>query len=154
MRIRDWNPSEGQAYQGDVAIIPMPSNISISKIDEIKPIDGNLILQEGELTGHNHAIYLLGNVTRFRDDGLARDLATSSKAVPTARLYRDRSAVDQMVGAGILTRSDLAVACLVVEGGPMVVSHEEHDSIRVPPGQYLIGRQVESAGAEERIVAD
>ena len=53
-----------------------------------------------------------------------------------------------------LTRADLAVAVLIVENGPMVVSHQEHDGIRLPAGNYLIGRQIESAGAEERVVED
>ncbi len=69
-------------------------------------------------------------------------------------MYRDERAVAAMVSKGIITRSDLAVALLVIEGGPMSVTHEEHDGIRLPVGRYLIGRQIESAGAEERVVAD
>jgi hypothetical protein len=69
-------------------------------------------------------------------------------------MYRDDNAVAQMVRRGILTRADLAIGCLIVDGAPMALTHEEHDGISLPPGQYLIGRQVESAGAEERVVAD
>jgi hypothetical protein len=36
----------------------------------------------------------------------------------------------------------------------VVLSHEEHDGIRLPIGRYLIGRQIESAGADEHLVAD
>jgi hypothetical protein len=164
--IRDFDPAKGQAFQGDVAIIPMPADIAIARTDEIAPRDGRLILQEGEVTGHHHAIRL----RHFRDErAVAADpvLATRSSrlrkafragaaasALPSARMFRDPAAVQQLVARGILARTDLAVGCLVVEGGPMTVTHEEHDGIRLPPGSYYVGRQVESAGAEERRVAD
>lgn len=154
MTIRNYDPTQGCAFQGDVSIVPVPAGIAISRVEEIKPIDGRLILQEGEVTGHHHAIRL-PEPTRFRDDGIARSLETAS-AVPlgTARLYRDTAAANAMVRAGVLTRTDLVTAFLVVEGGPVTITHEEHDGIRVPPGNYVIGRQVESAGAEERVVRD
>jgi len=152
MTIRDYDPTAGFAFQGDVAIVPVPAGITISRAEEIAPIDGRLILQEGEVTGHHHAIRL---PAMFRDDGIARALETRAEMpVPTAHLYRDRASADAMVRAGILTRADLCVAFLVVEGGPMTVTHEEHDGIRLPAGSYYIGQQIESAGAEERRVAD
>jgi hypothetical protein len=155
MNIRDWNPAEGCAFQGDISLVPMPPDIRIERTDEIGPTDGRLIIQEGELTGHRHSIYLTDKVPRFRDDGLARDLAAAAATkIGTARLYRDPAAANEMVQRGILTRADLAVGCLVIEGAPMVISHEKHDGIRIPPGNYLVGRQVESVGAEERRVAD
>ena len=46
----------GMAFQGDVSIIPVPADGGIDRSDEIKPVDGRLILQEGEVTGHHHAI--------------------------------------------------------------------------------------------------
>lgn len=50
-RVEDVPPS-------GTAIHPMP--------------DGAVVLAEGEVTGHRHAIY--DAVTMFRDDGLARDI--------------------------------------------------------------------------------
>ena len=47
MQIRNYDPAQGQAFQGDVSIIPIPDGIAISTLDEIKPADGKLILQEG-----------------------------------------------------------------------------------------------------------
>lgn len=155
MRVRNYDPRHGQAFQGDVAIIPIPADIAIVTKEEIPPVDGRLIIQAGERTGHHHAIDLFERVARFHDDGLAR--ALSSKAAQrrplprpraprgTAHLYRDAAAAEQMVTRGLLTRSDLAIGCLVVEGGAVVVSHEEHDGIRVPPGNYLVGRQIEGS---------
>lgn len=166
MRVVNWNPVDGMAFQGDVSIVPIPADIALSISDEIKPIDGRLIIQEGEATGHHHAI----DVTRSRSFRPARELdANLTTRSPrlrrafgggkraelgSARLYRDPSVAAAMVARGLLTRADLAVGTLVVEGDAVTISHEEHDGIRVPPGRYLIGRQVESAGAEERVVLD
>src|SRR5262249_30553537 len=130
-----------------------------------------LILQEGELTGHHHAIA----VPRVRNFAPASTKAAIDAALQTsspklqkhfggagkkpattgtARMFRDPAAASAMVAQGLMTRADLAVGCLVVEGGPVELRHEEHDAIRIPEGNYLIGRQVESVGAEERRVAD
>jgi len=166
MKAIDFDPKLGQAFQGDVSIIPIPDGITISTHDEIKPVDGRLILQEGEVSGHHHAIDLVRSrqfrpaqvaadpVLNVRDTSLRKALGGKKAPAPTARLYRDPNVAAQMQSRGILTRSNLTIGVLIVESGPMVVSHEEHDSIRVPEGRYLIGRQVESAGAEERVVAD
>lgn len=185
MIIRDYDPTIGQAFQGDILIMPVPIGIAISRDDEIMPIDGRLILQEGEVTGHHHVITLaerpaeVAPPKRRRTSRAAERLMAAALggkiAVPTARLYRDPAAVEQMRKRGFLTRTDLPIGILIVEHGPMVVSHEEHDGIRllaasprvgVPnldvwPGGYefqygvnYIGRQVESAGADERVVQD
>lgn len=167
MKIRDYDPSQGQAFQGDVSIVPIPAGIRISTIDEIAPVNGRLILQEGEVSGHHHAIDLRTRnfqsqsretgdpLMATRDPKLRKALGGASKAsAPTARMYRDPAAVNAMVTASIMLRADLAIGCLVVERDPVVVSHEEHDGIRLQPGNYLIGRQVESAGTDERIVED
>lgn len=166
MQVREFDPSQGQAFQGDVVIVALPANIKIATKEEIKPVAGRLILQEGEVSGHHHAI----NMTRSRnfraDTRVIGDPALAThdrrlkrafggkKIEASAKLYRDDRAIEALRAAGVLTRTDLAIGCLVIEGGPVVVSHEEHDSIRLPPGNYYIGRQVESAGAEERVVAD
>ena len=167
MRVLKFEPTGGQAFQGDVSIIPIPDGITINTNDEIKPVEGRLILQEGEVSGHHHAVNLRQKnfqsqpretgdpLLATRDPLLKKALGGMVKAaVGTARMYRDASVPNEMVRRGILTRADLAIACLVIEGGPMSVTHEEHDAIMLLPGNYLIGRQVESAGAEERVVSD
>ncbi len=140
MPVRDYDPCQGQAFQGDIAIIPMPNDIAIAANDEIAPVEGRLIIQEGERSGHHHAIHLFDNVAHFRDDGLARWLSGEADTKPaksrpaaqggTAHLYRDATAAQRMVTRGLLTRSDLAIGCLVVKGVSVVVSHEEHEGIR------------------------
>jgi hypothetical protein len=165
MKIHDYDPAQGQAFQGDIAIIPIPKEIGISTVQEIAPVKGRLILQEGEVSGHHHAIELrqrnfqalpaiAGDPLMATRSPKLRKALGGIPAAATARMYRDDEAVATMVSKGILARADLAVACLVIEGGPMSVTHEEHDGIRLPIGRYLIGRQIESAGAEERVVRD
>lgn len=166
MQTRDFDPSKGQAFQGDVSIIAIPAGIRIRTADEIRPIDGRLIIQEGEATGHHHAITLprerkfTGSTDRaaaaLQTDSpkLRKAFGGGQPAVGMAKLYRDPSVASAMMAQGLLTRTDLAVAVLVVEGGPVTIAHEEHDGIRIPEGNYLVGRQIESAGAEERVVAD
>lgn len=166
MTIRDFDPSEGQAFQGDVAIVPIPDSVAVSTAHEIAPINGRLILQEGEVSGHHHAITLDRAQTAPADpkvrprktsrsaERLMADALAGRIVVPTARMYRDDAAVQELVRRCILTRADLAIGILVVEGGPMVVTHEEHDGIRLPVGRFYVGRQVESAGAEQRVVQD
>lgn len=170
MNIRDWNPAEGQAYQGDVSIVPIPAGVVIATTDEIRPVDGRIIVQAGEMTGHHHAITLADPRAKdFRREGeaaaagdpfasaspdLRKKLSGGKPKTGTARLYRDATAADAMVRKGILDRSDLVTGFLVVEGASVVLRHEEHDGIRIPEGRYCIGRQVESVGAEERAVQD
>lgn len=164
MKIRDYDPAAGCAFQGDVAIVPIPADISIMTGDEIKPVAGRLILQEGEVTGHHHAIAISRRQFRqatpaanpdlqIRDTRLRKAFAGGAK-IGSARLYRDPRAIEEMRRRGILDRTDLAIGCLVIEGGSAVVRHEEHDGARLPAGNYYVGRQVESVGAEERMVAD
>lgn len=55
-------------------------DLLIERVEDLPPTgsqsaanaDGSIVLAEGELTGHSHAIY--GRVTMFRDDSLARDV--------------------------------------------------------------------------------
>jgi hypothetical protein len=165
MPVRSYDPLQGQAFQGDVTIIPIPDDVAIATNEEIPPVEGRLIIQAGERSGHHHAIDLFNRFARFRDDGLARSLSSKSGALrtqapagaprATAHFYRDAAAARLMVTRGLLTRSDLAIGCLVVQGGAVVITHEEHDGIRVPPGNYLVGRQIEgSLQGEPRMIGD
>lgn len=152
MPVRDYDPQQGQAFQGDIAIIPIPADIRIATCDEIAPSDGRLTIQTGELSGHRHAIQLFDRIAHFRDDGLAHAAAPEPEATTTegpapvqgaaARLYRDPWAARSMVSRGVLTRHDLAIGCLVVASDSVVLTHEEHDGIRIPRGRYLVVRQV------------
>ena len=85
--------------------------------------DGAAVLAEGEMTGHRHAIY--GQITMFRDDGLARDIPNG-----------------------------LYVGHVRVDGPCARIQHEEHDTVTLPKGTYRVSRQRELEPKDARIVAD
>jgi hypothetical protein len=154
-----WNPTEGDALQGDVCLFAIPVNIKIDKSEEIEPRDGRLILAEGEVTGHHHAIGLakyLPQATQFHDAAQARALTKVDKKqkVGTAKMYRAASTIQALQRAGQLTTTALAIGVLVVENGPVNLAHDEHDTITIPPGSYYVGNQREWDAAEERRIAD
>jgi len=153
--INDWNPDDGDALQGDVCLFRLPTKIKLAKdATEIAPRDSKLILAEGEVTGHHHAIWC-PEIPRFRDDGLARDLAVELDVpVGTARLYRSPQTIDALVSAGELTTNTLAIGILQIRGEPMVLRHDEHEGIRIPTGDYYVGGQREWDAAQERRVQD
>ena len=152
--MRDYDNTKGMAFQGDVSIVPIPTSLAIETTEEISAIRGRLILMEGEVTGHHHSIEVMPLRFAAADALMADALAERISLGGKATLYRVGAVASAMVRAGILTRADLATSVLIVEDAPVLLSHQEHDTIRIPPGRYLIGRQVESAGAEERRVAD
>lgn len=164
MKIHDWNPDEGDALQGDVCLFRLPAHIKVDTSEEIAAKDGRLILAEGEITGHHHAIWDRNPPTMFREDGGGAghtEAATAAmiKAVApvktgTAKLYRDPKAVAALMKSGELTTGVLAIGILVVEKQPVVLRHDEHDAIRIPPGRYYVGGQQEWDAASARRVAD
>lgn len=164
MNVRVWNPDEGDALQGDVILFRIPDDVYLSTADEIMARQGRLVLAEGEVTGHHHAIWLRNNVTMLRDDGAGSGVSASDAAAMvaqatrtqegTAKLYRDDAAVDALVRNGEIEHARSAIGILVVEDAPVTLSHDEHDAIRIPPGRYYVGGQQEWDAAEARRVQD
>lgn len=158
--IRDWNPDDGDAYQGDVCLFRIPDSIKIDMADEILPREHRLILAEGEITGHHHAIDVLERpaISKAETDKMLDAVVKASRkrkaVVGSARLYRDPKAVDALRIAGELTTGALAIGFLVVDGTCVVLRHDEHDAIRIPPGRYYVGAQQEFSAAQARRVAD
>ena len=153
--IHKWDPDAGDCLQGDVILFRLPASFPFSTADAVAPRDNRLILAEGEVTGHHHAIKLVPEPVRFRDDALARELMAAAQPVAgIARLYRDGEAVQRLVRSGDLETVRLAIGFLVVEGGPVVLRHDEHDAIRIPAGRYYVGGQQEWDAAEARRVQD
>ena len=153
--IRDWSPDDGQPNQGDLHLFLLPDGYHPSRTQPIDPEEGKLILARGEATGHHHAIWF--NPPMFRDDGLARALEAQAEVaqVPgTANLYRDDVMTQRLINIGELTTGELVIGYLTVEGAPVVLRHQEHDPIRLPPGVYYVGRQQEFHAGAARMVAD
>lgn len=165
MKIYDWDPSQGDALQGDVCLFRIPDGVAVATDDEIQPEKGGrLIIASGEVTGHHHAIWNRNPPTMFREDGAGGGVSESDSAsmiakatkakTGTAKLYRDPTAMRALVRAKALTTETLAIGILVVEKNPVVLSHDEHDAIRIPPGRYYVGGQAEFDAAAMRRVAD
>ena len=167
MIVHDWNPDEGDACQGDVLLFRIPDTIKLDLSDEIKPSANRLVLAEGEVTGHHHAIVLRNAPVMFREDGSGSGVISAGDAAAmiskatarkkktgTAKLYRDPAALRALVHAKELSGERLAIGVLVVEGAPVVLTHDEHDAIRIPPGRYYVGGQQEWDAGEARRVAD
>ncbi len=66
MRVVDFDPGKGMAFQGDVAIVAVPAALAaaLDRRDPVPAEGGRLILLEGELTGHDgrdaHAVTRTG----------------------------------------------------------------------------------------------
>lgn len=155
-RIIDFDQTKRGAFQGDLAIFKL-SDEEAAKLSgrQIKRSEtGDMRLLEGEVSGHHHTImsrtWGQNRPVSFRDDGLARQTETATLH-GSAVLYEDAALLSTLPW---LRRQDLAIGLLKVEGGPVVLAHPEHDAIRLPEGTFYVGRQIESAGAEERVVAD
>jgi len=95
--------------QGDILIERVEDAAASGRIIQ-SARSGPIVVAEGEATGHHHR--LLGSVTMYRDDAIARDIPPG--------LYV----------AHVEVRSP--TACLV---------HEEHNPITLDKGTYRIRRQ-------------
>jgi len=158
MRLNDFD----QAYQGDIWLMKLPDSYEVNTENEVKPLNGKLVLQEGEMTGHHHHIDVLDRPSpvtsgnwwdEFEDESL-RDIFGKKRPAFSAKMYNGTSIASRLVDEQILLRPDLVVGLLVVEGGPAKVQHQEHSFIGLMPGKYVVGRQIESVAGEERRVAD
>ena len=101
--------------QGDV-LIERISELP-PKLKKLKRVGGRLILAEGEVTGHHHAI---------ADEHCA-----------------------------LLAESETAqVTFLEIKEAVAALTHEEHSTITLPPGNYRVTRQREYSPEAIRRVAD
>ena len=162
MSVHDYDGKTGVARQGDVLIYRLPDTIKVNPVSEIEPKDGRLVVLEGEMTGHHHSIDVMDRVQAsqpVKTDRAVEELLAGAQNVKAAvvRMFKDPGVTEQLMKAKVITRTDLYIGTLTVEGGGdvgVVLGHQEHDAIRLKAGNYYIGRQIESAGAEERVVQD
>lgn len=161
-----------QVFQGDIWLMRLPDEMVVEKEQEIHPALNKLILQEGEMTGHHHHIDLLERVEEapkkpkvadntdysdswrqgFKDPALRK--AFKDRARSKLRLFKASKLSARLVANKVLLRPDLVVGYLEAEDGAFKVLHQEHNSVYLPKGKYIIGRQIESVSGEERKVAD
>ena len=157
MPTRTYNPKDGLAFQGDVMIAPLPKGVSINKdAIEIPLKNGMLILAEGEVTGHHHAFrYGLEGVANFRDDGLARDLAIAyPNQIDRVKLFNDPTTLKILVEKQLVTDASLCIGFIRVEKNAPPLTHDEHDGIIFPPGEYYVAGKREFNTEMRRRVMD
>lgn len=161
MRIHDFDPDHRGAFQGDLAVFRLTDAEAANlRGVVIKPAQrGTIRLLEGEVSGHHHEIIVMDRPSD--NEAMAEAVAVTALAIAKARSAATRGTAtllqDDALAASLvwLQRRDLIIGFLVVDGPrPVVMRHPEHDAIRLPSGTYYVGRQVESAGAAERVVAD
>jgi hypothetical protein len=99
----------GLYAQGDILIERVAARCVSGRVVQSAD-DGSVVVADGEASGHRHRI--LGSVTMYRDDVLAREIPPG-----------------------------LYVGHVQVEGPSALLEHEEHASIGLPHGTYRIRRQ-------------
>jgi hypothetical protein len=115
--------------QGDVLIM---------RVEEVPPgtwVDapregGRIVLAHGEVTGHAHAIESKSATLRKRPGSAVNRGRAESQA---------RALVED---------------ALLIAKAPVVLRHEEHSPVHLPPGNYVVRIQREYAPGELRNVAD
>lgn len=117
--------------QGDVLLIEATG---ITPGKKLPREDGGIVLAHGEVTGHKHQIRDRGACLYALEDNRLTD-ETAAQAI--AR-----------IGGG------LAPDRLLVVTKTATLKHEEHDPIKLPPGQYTVRLQREYHPEELRQVAD
>jgi len=146
--------------QGDLCITELTADEAVKLTGTVAkaPQRGSIRLLEGEVTGHHHEIVMDAPVAN--DEPNAEAIAVAAIAIAKARAAASRGTATHYADMPLaqslkwLWRTDLMIGFLKVEGGPVNLRHPEHDTIKLPAGVYYVGRQIESAGAEERQVQD
>jgi hypothetical protein len=146
-KVVEWDPNKGVACQGDVVLVRLPDHFQTRNLFEVPPGAAGLILQEGEASGHMHAI-INPQPAMLHDEALARSLPTSekkdepSKKSASARFYNTLE-TEQFAALGRGCEK-AALGVLHVEGGSVKLQHPEHDTIQIPEGRYYVGGQLEA----------
>ena len=104
--------------QGDVLMLP------VENPEGLRPPEEQVVLAEGEHTGHRHAFY------------------------GGARLYRDRARPDDILSALYIGHIDVAAGGAVLEHGPGPGRSGDHDPVKIPAGTYVALRQREYTDPE------
>ncbi|EKQ70308.1 hypothetical protein OsccyDRAFT_0588 [Leptolyngbyaceae cyanobacterium JSC-12] len=149
--IVDYNPKSGIAFQGDLMIYPLQKSFKIDQTQEVSLKQNKISLLEGESSGHVHAVYADSTLS----DRRSLEALYTLEAAPAAKFYLDEAAATKVVDD-----PNLMIGFLVVER-PVIIAHTknnsltgEHNSIRLQPGNYFIGRQREFSSKDVRVVAD
>lgn len=157
--MREWNPNEGVACQGDVFLMKLPPGVRSPWLAATEPVD-SIVLADGEHSGHRHSV--LANM--FEPPlFLANDTGGDQRLRPSAATVRFSRDHDILVDLMFwdLTDDDHYIGALSVEGANAIFAHTnylgyqaDHDGIIVPPGQYFAARMTEIRGRKVNHVVD
>lgn len=149
-----------QVRQGDVLITPALKPIDPSDIGNIiKEGDGSrIVLAHGEVTGHAHAFYPALDIedqlaaAGLKDSNLIeRKKQKGAASKPLAAAV----ALYQLANGESYSGSTLPGQRLLRLSARSLLRHEEHSTISLPPGDYVVIQQHEGNEMEElRRVAD
>lgn len=122
-----------QFRQGDVWL-ELVDDVDTSKLKRIPREHGAVILAHGEVTGHTHRIEgRTAHLYALEDNRVTGETALQAIA---------------RIGGGLIADRVLKVTKAVE------LRHEEHTTIKLPPGTYRVGIQREYSPAALRSVAD
>jgi len=124
--------------QGDVLLIRVPQPIDTLKLKLVPREDGQVVLAHGEVTGHAHRLSSL-ECNLFIDE---RRLISEEDTV----------GIFSRLGGGAVGRPVPDKVLEVKE--TVMLTHEEHGPIELPPGQYIVRRQREYDPKGLRAIAD
>lgn len=158
-----------QVRQGDV-LIERIASLPAQLTPVARDARGRIVLQEGEVTGHAHAVLehdaILYATPGATANAVERWLHVSPDATCQVPVFETRETGRIIVPAAYY---DVELAATVQPASyPEVertqvgietqagvqVTHEEHGAIVLPPGDYVVRRQREYAPEAIRLVAD
>ena len=127
--------------QGDVLFI---------KIDELPPLEfktkKDKVVLEGEITGHAHKLEGEAKILE-----VAEEIANAPFGGP--RVTWNRNTLTAQMDTFASGPKSQVIGYAVVDA-PAELTHEEHNTITIPPGKYQIRRQREYNEKEIRFVED
>ena len=146
-------------HQGDINFTPLEafgkSAKDVSKAMRLRTTANRVLIQEGEITGHHHGIWLVPTPARLHDGALARAVADTSPINVGGQLFRDGT-----LAASLGLDAGAPVVGFLVAETPVIIRHAsadgkptgEHGDIQLPAGGYLVtGKREWTAGDERRV---
>lgn len=126
---------------GDVIIVRCDESDVPADFDQW-PVAKNLVLAEGEHSGHAHAL--------FQDNDDSDIYVPPAK--PSFSVIEGGKGVEPT--GTFVVRQKGEEMFLKIEGAPMLLRHQEHTPFRLYPGTYEIGIQEETWDELRRKIAD
>lgn len=127
-----------RAYHGDVIIIKCDESDFPTDFDTL-PNSKNLVLAEGEHSGHAHAFF-------------SESAATNIYDIPKFDVLEGGKGKEKEGRFDVKVKGNEMY--LRVSGAPMLLKHQEHTAFRIYPGTYEITRQTEMWDDMKRAVVD